>query len=94
MTTMRTLASALLAIMIAAGPALACSPTELVAKQKAYSDAVKTAFARDPAGDDARKARALALIARYGEVAKSAGPSGNAIDLMCRENDELAAIYR
>jgi len=62
-------------------------------KQKAYADAVKVAFARDPGGDGARQARAQAVIARYAEFVKST-PGGTIIDMVCRENDELLAIYQ
>ena len=79
-------------LLSAAVPALACSPGELVQKQKAYSDAVKVAFARDPGGDDARKAQALAVIGRYSGL--KPGPGGYVIDLLCKENDELLAIYK
>ncbi len=52
-------------LVMVAGPALACSPGELTQKQKAYGDAVKIAFDRDPGGDDARRAKAMAVIDRY-----------------------------
>ena len=79
--------------LIAAGPALACSPGDLVQKQKAYSDAVKVAFDRDPSGDEARKARALVIIGRYSGL--KAGINGSyIIDMLCKENDELLTIYK
>ena len=79
-------------MMISAGPAYSCSPGELVAKQKAYGDAVKAAFDRDPGGDDARKAQALVVIGRYSGL--KPGPGGYIIDMLCKENDELLAIYK
>jgi hypothetical protein len=79
-------------MMIAAGPAYSCSPGDLVQKQKAYGDAVKAAFDRDPGGDDARKAQALVVIGR--ESGLKPGPGGYIIDMLCKENDELLAIYR
>jgi hypothetical protein len=83
----------LVACALSAEAALACSPAELVQKQKAYGDAVKAAFARDPAGDPARQARMQAVVARYGELVKSTN-GAYLIDMMCRENEELLAIYK
>ncbi|HEY6254740.1 MAG TPA: hypothetical protein VIY51_03005 [Xanthobacteraceae bacterium] len=79
-------------LMISAGPAYACSPAELIQKQKAYGDAVKAAFDRDPAGDDARKSQAMVVIGRYSGL--KPGPGGYIIDMLCKENDELYAIYK
>jgi hypothetical protein len=79
--------------VMAASPALACSPGELVQKQKAYGDAVKAAFDRDPAGDDARKAKAMTVIERYSGL-KPGFNGGYIIDMLCKENDELLAIYK
>jgi hypothetical protein len=90
---MREFACGLLAAMVMAGPALACSPGELTQKQKAYGDAVKVAFDRDPAGDDARKAKAMAVIERYSSP-KPGINGGYIIDMLCKENDELLAIYK
>jgi len=90
---MKSFVYALLACVLSGGAALACSPAELAQKQKAYSEAVKAAFARDPAGDGARQTRALAVIAHYGELVKSA-TRGYPIDIMCRENEELLTIYQ
>jgi hypothetical protein len=59
-------------IAVATGTrALACSGADLVQKQKAYGDAVKTAFARDPGGDAARRAKLEAVIARYADLKNS-----------------------
>jgi hypothetical protein len=85
---------ALVACALSGGAALACSPVELVQKQKAYGDAVKAAFARDPAGDAGRQAQMRAITARYGELAKSSTNGPYLVDLLCRENDELLAIYK
>ena len=90
---MKQLACILLTGIAMAGPALACSPGELTQKQKAYGDAVKVAFDRDPAGDDARKAKVMAVIDRYRGLSASMN-GGYLIDMMCRENDELLAIYK
>jgi len=90
---MKQLACILLAGMAMAGPALACSPGELTQKQKAYGDAVKVAFDRDPSGDETRRAKAMAVIERYSGV--KPGPNGGyIIDMLCKENDELLAIYK
>ena len=80
-------------MVMVAGPALACSPGELTQKQKAYGDAVKVAFDRDPSGDEARRAKAMVVIERYSSL--KPGPNGGyIIDMLCKENDELLAIYK
>jgi hypothetical protein len=84
----------LVACVLSGGAALACSPAELTQKQKAYGDAVKAAFARDPGGDGARQARAQAVIGRYGELVKRSSNGAYLIDMVCRENEELLAIYQ
>jgi hypothetical protein len=91
---MKQLAYILLAGIAMASPALACSPGELTQKQKAYGDAVKVAFDRDPSGDEARKARAMAVIERYSGLIKPGPNGGYIIDMLCKENDELLAIYK
>jgi hypothetical protein len=91
---MKRSVSVLLAGMVmAVGPALACSPGELTQKQKAYGDAVKAAFDRDPAGDEARKAKAMTVIERYSGL-KPGFNGGYIIDMLCKENDELLTIYK
>jgi hypothetical protein len=91
---MKRFAGILLAGMVmVAGPALACSPGELTQKQKAYGDAVKVAFDRDPGGDEGRKAKAMAVIDRYRGLSASMN-GGYLIDMMCKENDELLAVYK
>ena len=85
---------ALAVCALSAGPVLAGSPAELVQKQKAYADAVKAALARDPAGDSARQEKMRGVVTRYGELAKSSNNGSYLIDLLCRENDELFAIYK
>ena len=80
-------------MVMVAGPALGCSPGELSQKQKAYGDAVKVAFDRDPAGDEARKAKAMAVIDRYSGL-KPGINGGYIIDMLCKENDELIAVYK
>jgi hypothetical protein len=79
----------LLATLLAsAGPGVACSPAELIQKQKAYSDAVKAAFERDQAGDQARQARMQAVIDQYKDLRKSTnGP--DIIDMLCKAVDDL-----
>jgi len=80
--------------LILAQPAAAgCSATDLIQKQKAFSEAVKAAFERDPSGDSARQARVREVIGRYGDLKKSRDGS-QVIDLLCKENDELIAIYK
>jgi hypothetical protein len=86
-------ATLLAGLLLSATPAFACSPPELLQKQKAFGDAVKAAFAHDPAGDPARQARVQAITARYGELMHTLN-GGAIIDALCRENDELLAIYK
>jgi ApbE superfamily uncharacterized protein (UPF0280 family) len=91
---MKQFASALIAgMLIWAGPAAACSGTDLIQKQKAYADAVKAAFARDPGGDAARQAQVQAVIGRYSDLKNRTNGSA-IIDALCKENDELLAIYK
>jgi hypothetical protein len=87
---MKLFESILAVCLLAASPALSCSPAELIQKQKAYGDAVKAAFERDPAGDEARRTQAMAVIGRYSGLK----PGPYLIDIMCKENDELYAIYK
>ena len=81
----------LIANLLVSGPALACSAAELGQKQRAFADAAKAAYERDPGGDAARQASVKAVVARY--VEKMSGGAA-AIDAMCRENDELLTIYK
>jgi hypothetical protein len=80
-------------LLMGANPTLACSTADLTQKQKAYADAVKAAYARDPAGDAARRAKLEAVVARYAELKNSTNGS-HIIDMLCKENDELLAIYK
>jgi hypothetical protein len=89
----RSVSVLLAGMVMAASPALACSPGELTQKQKAYGDAVKAAFDRDPAGDEARKAKAMTVIERYSGL-KPGFNGGYIIDMLCKENDELLTIYK
>ena len=82
------------ATTFAANSALACSAAELQQKQKAYGDAVKVAFARDPSGDAARRQKAEGVIARYAASLKGVSHGATIIDTICRENEELLAIYK
>jgi hypothetical protein len=84
----------LAATSLASSQALACSANALQQKQKAYSEAVKTAFARDPAGDAARRAKVQDVVAHYVASLKNVTHGSTIIDTMCRENDELLAIYQ
>ena len=77
---------------VAAGPAHACSGVELYQKQRALGDAVKAALDRDPGGDPARQTRAQTIIDRYSGL--KPGPGGYLIDMLCKENDELIAVYK
>jgi uncharacterized membrane protein YeiH len=73
--------------------ALACSGAELTQKMKLYSDAVKVAYAKDPGSDQARQAQVQAIIARYSDLKKSIN-GAYIIDMLCKENDELLAVYK
>jgi hypothetical protein len=80
-----------IANLLVSAPALACSATELGQKQRAYADAAKAAYERDPGGDAARQESVQAVIARYKD--KMTGGAA-AIDAICKENDELLTIYK
>ena len=74
-------------------PALACTGPELADKMRTFSDATKAGYAKDPAGDESRKARVQTIIDRYRPLKHSTnGPA--IIDAICREYDELIAVYR
>jgi hypothetical protein len=91
---MKTLACVLMAgTLLSAAPAFACSPTELTQKQKAFSSAVKAAFDRDPSGDAGRQVQAQTIIARYKGLNDRMN-GGYLIDMLCKENDELLAVYK
>ena len=74
-------------------PALACSAPELAEKMKAFAASTAAAFAKDPNGDEARKARVQAIIERY-RPSKLGSNGAAIIDAVCREYDELIAIYQ
>jgi hypothetical protein len=92
---MKQFACALIAgmMMAAAGPAYSCSGTDLIQKQKAFADAVKAAYARDPGGDAARQPQVQTVIGRHGDL-KNSTNGGAITDMLCKENDELLAIYK
>ena len=91
---MKPLACALIAVtLLSAAPAFACSGADLIQKQKAFSAAVKAAFDRDPSGDAGRQAQVQVIIARYAGL-KNTTNGGYAIDMLCKENDELLAVYK
>jgi len=87
------LAIAVAGITIAAHPAYCCSPAELTQKQKAFADAAKAAYQRDPGGDEGRQAKVKLVIERYSGLKNSTNGS-YIIDMICKENDELLAIYK
>jgi hypothetical protein len=91
---MKLLSCALIAgTLLSAAPAFACSVADLIQKQKAFSAAAKAAFERDPGGDAARQSQLQAIVARYSGL-KTTTNGGYAIDMLCKENDELLAIYK
>jgi hypothetical protein len=91
---MKPLACALIAgTLLSADLAFACSGPELIEKQKAFSAAVKARFERDPSGDAGRQAQVQAIINRYTDLKKTTNGSF-AIDMLCKENDELLAVYK
>ena len=83
----------IIAAMLTAYPAYCCSPAELIAKQKAFATATKAAFDRDPSGDAARQEKVRAVIERYKDLKNSTNGS-YIIDQICKEHDELLAIYK
>jgi hypothetical protein len=81
------------AILMQASAAYCCSPAELTQKQKAFGEATKAAYARDPGGDAARQEKMRLVIERYSGLKNSTNGS-YIIDQICKENDELLAIYK
>ena len=69
------------------------TPAELGEKQKAFAVAAKAAYQRDPGGDDARQAKVKQVIERYSAL-KNSTNGRYIIDTICKENDELLAIYK
>ena len=91
---MKLLSCALIAgTLLSAHPAFACSGPELIEKQRAFAAAVKAYFERDPGGDAGRQAQVQAIITRYSGL-KNTTNGGYAIDMLCKENDELLAVYK
>ena len=87
------LAIGIAAITATAGPAHSCTPAELGEKQKAFAEATKAAYQRDPGGDEARQAKVRQVIERYSGLKNSIN-GRYIIDMICKENDELLAIYK
>lgn len=81
------------AITVMAGPAHSCTPAELTQKQKAFAEAAKAAYQREPGGDEARQAKVKQVIERYSGL-KNGTNGSYIIDMICKENDELLAIYK
>jgi hypothetical protein len=81
-------------ITLSIGQAWSCSTTELRQKQRAYGDATTAAFQRDPGGDAARRAKVEDVTRRYYSDLKNATNGSYIIDMLCKENDELLAIYK
>jgi hypothetical protein len=74
-------------------PALACSGPELAGKVRKLSEVTTAAFAKDPSGDETRRARVQAIIDRYRPMKQSTNGSA-IIDATCREYDELISVYQ
>jgi hypothetical protein len=87
------LVAAAAAVLLQASAAYCCSPVELTQKQKAFAEATKAAFARDPGGDAARQEKVRLVIERYSGLKNSTNGS-YIIDQICKENDELLDIYK
>lgn len=92
MKTIVNLTIAALFSLAAAQTAAACSPVDYASKAGAFSLATKAAFERDPDGDPARQARVREITERYTPLAQKAG--ANAFDVLCKEYDELLAVYK
>ena len=80
------LAVGMAAITVTAGPAYSCTAAELGEKQKAFADAAKAAYQRDPGGDEARQAKVKQVIERYSGL-KNSTNGRYIIDMICKEND-------
>jgi hypothetical protein len=81
------------AMLVQASAAYCCGPAELTQKQKAFAEATKAAYARDPGGDAARQEKMRLVIERYSGLKNSTNGS-YIIDQICKENDELLDIYK
>jgi hypothetical protein len=91
---MKTFACVLIAgALLSADMAFACSGADLIQKQRAFAAAVKAQFERDPSGDAGRQEKVQAIIARYKDL-KDTTNGGYVIDMLCKENDELLAVYK
>jgi hypothetical protein len=86
-------AAGVAAIAATSGPAHGCTPAELTQKQKAFAEAAKAAYQRDPGGDEARQAKMRQVIERYSDL-KNSTNGRYIIDMICKENDALLAIYK
>jgi hypothetical protein len=86
------LTTAMAATIMQTSGAYCCSPAELVQKQRAFANATKAAFERDPGGDATRQAKVKLVIERYSGL-KSSSNGSYIIDMTCKENDELLVIY-
>jgi hypothetical protein len=87
------LTAATAAIVMQTGAAYCCTPAELVQKQKAFGEATKAAYERDPGGDATRQAKVRQVIERYSDLRNSTNGS-YIIDMICKQHDELLAIYK
>jgi hypothetical protein len=80
-------------ITLAASPAYSCSGTDLAQRLRAVAEAAKAAYARDPVRYDALKPQVDVIVERYSGL-KSSTNGPYIIDMMCKQNDELMALYK
>ena len=76
------------------GPvAIVAASDESYAQAQVFAEAAKAAYQRDPGGDEARQAKVKLVIERYSGL-KNSTNGRYIIDMICKENDELLAIYK
>jgi hypothetical protein len=89
----RSLPLSIAILLTRVGLAHACSGSELANKMNAVTQASMAAFANHPGEDTARQDRVQAIISRYAGLKNEAGGAA-ALDTLCREYDELLAVYK
>jgi hypothetical protein len=89
----RSLPTSIAVMLVWCGLAHACSGPELANKMNAVTAASMAAFANRPEEDTARQNRVQEIIGRYATPKNEAGGAA-ALDTLCREYDELLAVYK
>ena len=83
----------LTAALIFVQPALACSPNDLIDKQKKVADASALAHKISPGSDAIRGAAVKEIESHYADLS-SIRDKQVLLDTACRQYDELLAVYK